>query len=189
MIVDSSTRRFTVAQETMFGGPRRPALPRLRLVADRVVDVETGEVLDLEAAIAELPWIRQRCPFMPHEYVVKPQAPRLAWAIVATWLDRHPASYLALWRGYQRPMRYLEHLDGRRYWRTGKQVQMVNRASSSEEPGRRVDQGAVPIAGWPGPPWVPAESTHLYFRTSDGKWWPKPDSGIAPCAACKGGPR
>ncbi len=61
-----------------------------------------------------------------------------------------PDSFLAYFRGYQRPNRYWEAPDGLRYWRTRFEL---NRCTlDSVEPPRRVDQGAKPIRDWVGPP-------------------------------------
>jgi len=63
---------------------------------------------------------------------------------------QHPDSYKAYFRGYQRPMQYLEvgsKPSDYRYWRSGgRGGWYVNRCRlASVEPPRRVDQGAKPI--------------------------------------------
>jgi hypothetical protein len=65
-------------------------------------------------------------------------------------IAKHPDSYLAYFRGYQRPNRYWD-FEGRRYWRTANGgprgiTHMLNRCLFSDaEPPRRVDQGAARV--------------------------------------------
>src|SRR4051794_10660406 len=160
-----------------------PASPRLHMVDGRVVD-EIGIVYDIATAIAEIPWVTAVMYPPPHEYVVRGRCPDLAWRVVATAIAHHRESYLAFFRGYQRPMRYWE-FEGRRYWRTASGggrgiVAMLNRARLEDsEPPRRVDAGAVPIRDWVGPPWdingsewpawypPDADGVHRYRRDLD----------------------
>lgn len=145
----------------MTRGEPATATTRPRLTVDaqgRVVDVETGDVHDLEEAIAATRWVTAVKYPPPHQYAVLGRTPMLAWDVIATVIRHHPASYLAYFRGYQRPNRYLD-LPGHRYWRTssggaGRRVtHMINRCTyDSAEPPRRIDAGAVPI-DWDGPPW------------------------------------
>lgn len=159
--------------------------PPLRLGLDeagRVVDMATGEIYDVDDAIAAIPWVTQTCPLMPHEYATQRACPGLSWPVIAAWVHG-PGSYLAFFRGYARPNRYRDHSDGHRYWRTSaRRTQMVNRCSMDFEPPRRVADGAVRLP-WVGPPWAPT-GADLYYRVA-GKWLPKPNSGLTPCAACR----
>jgi hypothetical protein len=133
---------------------------RLRLLIDdqqRVVDRDSGEVYDLTEAIERVPWVNEKMYPPPHQYVVLGRCPIDAWDILATAIAKRTDSYLAYFRGYRRPNRYLD-FKGRRYWRTsaankGGLTHMLNRAwfADAESP-RRVDQGAKPI-DWEGPPW------------------------------------
>jgi hypothetical protein len=132
---------------------------RLRLrVADGRVVSDTGEFYDLREAIEQVPWVKAKMYPPPHEYVVFGRCPTLPWEVVSCAIAKDPDSYLAYFRGYQRPMRYLD-FEGRRYWRTasrgaGGVTHMLNRCLFDDaEPPRRVDQGAVPIRDWVGPPW------------------------------------
>jgi hypothetical protein len=145
-------------------------------------------VLDgrLAEAISTMPWVRQFCPLMPHEYAVRSRSPAWAWdGLEAMVQATNPQSYLAYFRGYRRPNRYWEAPDGLRYWRTG---YMLNRcAPDSVEPLRRVDAGAGPILDWVGPPWAP-NGCGIYEQGPDDRWWPTADSigaGFQPCRACR----
>ena len=68
-------------------------------------------------AIEELPWVRQWCPFMPHEYAIRGKSPLDAWDLLDAMICLSPKSYRAFFRGYGRANRYWEAPDGRRYWR------------------------------------------------------------------------
>jgi hypothetical protein len=98
----------------------------------------------------------------PHQYVVVGELEGAALEACRTLeclIDTHPGAYLAYFRGYQHPTRYLE-AGGLRYWRSRLRGRwFLNRArlDSCESP-RRVDQGAKPIAPeeWgANPPWWP----------------------------------
>ena len=117
-----------------------------------------GEVFDIRDAIARIPWVSATMYPPPHQYVVRHRCPAIPWMVLATAISKHPTSYLAYFRGYAKPNRYLE-IDGYRYWQTsaggaGGLVLMLNRGTfESAEPPRRVDQGAKPAQNWIGPPW------------------------------------
>jgi hypothetical protein len=138
--------------------------------------------------------VTQLCPLMPHQYVVLGRCPVVSWDVLNSMIAQSPDSYLAYFRGYQRPTRYWDNReDGHRYWRTssrgswGGVTHMLNRARlDSTEPPRRVDEGARPIRPWIGP-WAP-NGSGLYDRL-DGRWWPRLDSGLDPCASCSHDPR
>lgn len=111
-----------------------------------------------EDAARRIRWIDPLpAPGMPkHQYVVLTRSPEGQLAdLILQAVQRHPAAYLAYFRGYRTPMRYLE-VGAHRYWRTAlNAVHMLNRCTlDSVEPPRRVDQGAQPI-DWEGPPWAP----------------------------------
>lgn len=110
-----------------------------------------------------------------HQYVVQARCPGDEWAVLDTAIATSPDSYLAYFRGYQWPMRYWE-FEGRRYWRTsnrerdGNVTHMLNRCLFEDaEPPRRVDQGAMPITDWQGPPWE--------LNGSEWPAWYVPDAG------------
>ena len=91
-----------------------------------------------------------------HQYVVfDHRDPPVAATVLLAAIRDHLDAYDAYFRGYQRPMRYLELPDGLRYWRTVLNgTHMLNRCTlDSVEPPRRVDQDAKQIA-WQGPPWA-----------------------------------
>jgi hypothetical protein len=49
----------------------------------------------LAAAISALPWVRQLCPLMPHEYAVHSRSPAWEWeTLEARVMPGNPASYL-----------------------------------------------------------------------------------------------
>lgn len=133
---------------------------RLRLRVDesgRVVD-DNGRIYDLEEAILATRWVTATKYPPPHQYAVLGRTPMEAWDVIATTIKGRADSYLAYFRGYWRPNRYLD-LPDHRYWRTssggagGRVTHMLNRCTyDSAEPPRRLDEGAEPIE-WDGPPW------------------------------------
>jgi hypothetical protein len=136
----------------------------------------SGRPYSLADAIDEIPWITAKMYPPPHQYVVFGRCPVEAWDVLATAIAKHPDSYLAYFRGYRRPMRYLD-FAGRRYWRTasggrGRVTHMLNRSSFEDaEPPRRVDEGATPAENWSGPPWEPD-------GTPWPNWWVPGEDGI-----------
>lgn len=142
-----------------------------------------GGDVDLAGVIGALPWVQQLCPLMPHEYAVLRDSPDWAWFALDATIRHSLQSYLAYFRGYQRPNRYWDGPDGLRYWRTRFEL---NRCTvDSVESPRRVDEGAQPIPDWVGPPYAP-NGANLYVRESDGKWWPRFEgTSLQPCRACR----
>ena len=142
--------------------PRRRAL---RIESDKVID-DSGVVHDVRLAIAEIPWVTAIKYEPNHQYITQGRCPVVPWEVLSTFVRHHPESYLAIFRGYKTPNRYMD-LDGRRYWMTssggrGGGVLMLNRCLFTDsEPPRRLDQGAKPRLDWSGPPWMP-----------DGSPWP-----------------
>lgn len=170
----------------MLRSDEAPRSPRYQVVDARTVRGPDGQDHDVLEAIATLPWVRQRCPQMPHEYVHRKKADPLAWAVLETMVKPvNPASYRAYFRGYQSPNRYWEAPDGLRYWSTGF---MLNRCEpDSVDALRRVDQGAKAIKDWDGPRFAPNHSD-VYERDSKGRWWPTAAAlagGYAACTSCK----
>ena len=146
---------------------------RYLLDGDNVVDPD-GTRHGIEWAIGQLPW-RDALPGggMPaHQYIVIGQATQPAADVLSCTIRDHPDSFDAYFRGYQRPMRYLE-LGDRRYWRTSLHgTHMLNRCTlDSVEPPRRVADGAGPIP-WVGPPWAPNGSPWPpgYVPVANGNW-------------------
>ncbi len=94
---------------------------------------------DVLEAIAVLPWVKQLCPLMPHEYAHQSKADRLAYRVVEHMLKAaNPDTYRAYFRGYQLPNRYWDAPDGQRYWLT---KMMINRCwPDSVEPLRLVER-------------------------------------------------
>ncbi len=137
--------------------------PVLRVENGQIVD-DDGQVYVLREAIEHIPWVTAKKYAPRHEYSILGRGPVLAWDVLACAIREHPDSYLGLFRGYLRAMRYLE-IDDRRYWRTssanpgGGLTSMLNRCLLTDvEPPRRVDQGAKPISDWQGPRWLPEGS-------------------------------
>jgi len=125
-------------------------------------------------AIDQLPW-RTALPGggMPvHQYIVIGSSTLPAADVLASAIRDHHASFDAYFRGYQRPMRYLE-LGDLRYWRTSLGgTHMVNRCTlDSVEPPRRVTDGAKPLP-WDGPPWAPNGSPWPpgYVEVGPNRW-------------------
>ena len=54
-----------------------------------------GQLYDVPAAIADLPWVRQLCPFTPHEYAILGKAREQAWFVAEAMIRLSPSSYRA----------------------------------------------------------------------------------------------
>jgi hypothetical protein len=162
----------------VIGGRQIRSIPRLagcdiRPVAayaqHLVMNLSIADQASLRLAINRLPWKDAVLYPPPHQYVVLEWCDPDAWDVLDTAIREQPDSFLAFFRGYQRPMRDWE-FEGRRYWRTsstayGPLTHMLNRcALDSVEPPRRVDDGAEPMP-WEGPPWMP-----------NGSPWPEDES-------------
>jgi hypothetical protein len=161
-------------------------VPKFIVVDSHTVRGNDGREYDVATAIEALPWVPQLCPQMPHEYAHLSKSPVRNYGVLAAMVGSgNPASYRAYFRGYERPGRYWDAPDGRRYWSTG---YMLNRCwPDSVEPLRRVDDGAKPITHWDGPPWAPPEAWDLY-QAEGQSWWPTAaalKSGYQPCKACR----
>jgi hypothetical protein len=156
--------------------------PRFDVLDARTVHGADGAEYDVLEAIDALPWVDQLCPLMPHQYAVLRKSPESAWFALDAMIRSSPDSFLAYFRGYEHPNRYWQGPDGLRYWRTRFEL---NRCTlDSVETPRRVDDGAVPIAGWVGPPHAP-NGAGLYSKESDGRWWPCFEgTGLQLCRAC-----
>lgn len=150
---------------------------RVKMRNGWIVD-DTDQIYDVGEAITAVPWITARQYPPPHQYVIFGRCPPLAWDVLACAVAKHPESYLAYFRGYQKPMRYWE-FEGYRYWRTasrnpsGKITHMLNRCGFDDvEPPRRVDQGAKPRLDWDGPPWLPERSPwpDWFVKGPDGRY-------------------
>jgi len=162
---------------------------RFEIADPRTVCDTDGREYDVLEAIAALPWVRQLCPLMPHEYAAMYKSDRTAFDVAATMVSsRNPDSYLAYFRGYPTPNRYWEAPDGLRYWRTRE----LNRCEpDSVEPLRRKDQGATPSKDWDGPRWAPS-GIGLYQVDEKGGWWPTQAAlagGFKPCKSCQRRPK
>jgi hypothetical protein len=68
--------------------------------------VEPGKVYDLHEAAERIPWITARQYPPPHQYAILERTPHPHWHVLNCAIQKHPDSYLAYFRGYQRPMRY-----------------------------------------------------------------------------------
>lgn len=146
---------------------------RFQLVGDNVVGPD-GNRYSFDWAIERLQW-RDALPGggMPaHQYVVINDESQAMADVLSRVIAAHPDSFDAYFRGYQKPMRYLE-LAGLRYWRTSLHgTQMLNRCTlDSVEPPRRVADGAGPLE-WDGPPWALNGSPWPpgYAEDEHGRW-------------------
>jgi hypothetical protein len=134
---------------------QRVKLNLLMNATNQVVNADTGQPYDLAGVICRLRWRKQGgereykplIHMPPHWYVVLGPDNESDFQVLSFAIRRHPDSYMAYFRGYQTPMRYLELGDGYRYWYTALHgAQMLNRCTlDSVEPPRRVDSGARPI--------------------------------------------
>jgi hypothetical protein len=119
------------------------------------------------AAISQLRWVRQLCPFMPHEYAILSTPPDQAWVVVEAMIRLSPRAYRAFFSGYQRPNRYWDAPDSRRYWRPRFEI---DRWDASDAEGlRRRDEGARAIKDWDGPRWAPSGAGY-YVEDPPGRW-------------------
>jgi hypothetical protein len=158
-------------------------------VDERTLRGDDGASYDVLDAIGHLPWVRQLCPFMPHEYAILRNSPEQAWYVVEGMIRLSPNAYRAFFRGYQSANRYWEAPDGQRYWRS--RFELDRWDASHAEGLRRRDQGAHAIKDWDGPRWAPKGSGY-YVEGSPGRWWPTSKffaDGYLPCRACQRRPR
>ena len=72
------------------------------------------DAVDVVEAIRSLSWVDQLCPLMRHQYAVLRKSPAWAWYALDAMIRDSPDSYLAYFRGYQRPNRYWDGHDGLR---------------------------------------------------------------------------
>ena len=63
------------------------------------------DAVDVVEAIRALCWVDQLCPLMRHQYAVLRKSPAWAWYALDAMIRDSPDSYLAYFRGYQRPNR------------------------------------------------------------------------------------
>jgi len=83
---------------------------RFEIAGPRTVRDTDGREYDVLQAIAALPWVRQLCPLMSHEYAAMYKSDRTAFDVAATMVSsRNPGTYLAYFRGYRTPNRYWTH--------------------------------------------------------------------------------
>jgi hypothetical protein len=158
---------------------------RFEYVDERTLRGADSGLHDVLDAVAELPWVRQWCPFMPHEYAILGKSPEQSWYVVEAMIRLSPSAYRAFFRGYQSANRYWEAPDGRRYWRSRFEIDRWDAADRSGL--RRRDEGARAVKDWDGPPWAP-NGSGLYERDAGGGWWPTKaalDAGYLPCASCQ----
>ena len=91
-------------------------MTRFDLVDEHTLVSADGTQHDVFEAIAVLPWVKQLCPLMPHEYAHQSKADLLAYGVVEHMLKAaNPDTYRAYFRGYPTPNRYWDAPDGQRY--------------------------------------------------------------------------
>lgn len=161
------------------------AAGQFEYVDERTLSGADGTQFDVLDAVQQLPWVRQLCPFMPHEYAILRKSPEQDWYVVEAMIRLSPTSYRAFFRGYPSTNRYWEAPDGRRYWRSRFEL---DRSDASDTEGlRRRDEGVHAIKDWDGPRWAP-NGAGYYVPSADGKWWPSTKffaEGYEPCRACR----
>jgi len=92
-------------------------MARVEIVDEHTVVVADGRRHDALEAIAELPWVGQLCPLMPHQYAHLSKSDPLTYRVVQHMLKAaNPQTFRAYFRGYRSPNRYWEAPDGQRYW-------------------------------------------------------------------------
>ena len=99
----------------------------------KVVD-DAGNIYDVHEAAERIPWVTARQYPPPHQYVILNRCPKIDWEVLNCAISKHPDSYQAYFRGYQKPMRYWE-FEGRRYWRSARALRMVRRLTCSTDAG------------------------------------------------------
>lgn len=148
-----------------------------------------GGTYSVAEAVGELPWTRQWCPFMPHEYSILGKSPEQAWYVLEAMIRLSPRAYRAFFRGYQSANKYWEAPDGRRYWRSKFEI---DRWDSADTEGlRRRDEGAHAIKDWDGPRWAPNGAGYYLPQPGTTRWWPSPKffaEGLEPCRWCSRAP-
>jgi hypothetical protein len=142
-------------------------------VSEMELDPETGVVIvrwSLDEVVERIPWVLnpqlEEWSMPVHKYVVYRKCPVDLFVTLLFAVRTHPKSYMAYFRGYQTPTRYLE-FGGNRYWESwGGSTQMLNTCTpDSVEPPRRVDQGARPI---------PPEEWRARRYNKQGSGWQRP---------------
>lgn len=157
-------------------------------VDERTLRGDDGVTYDVLDAIEQLPWVRQLCPFMPHEYAILRKSPEQAWYVVEAMTRLSPNTYRAFFRGYQSTNRYWPAPDGQRYWRFRFELDRWDAADTTDL--RRKDEGAHAIKDWHGPRWAPNGGG--YYEGSPGKWRPSAKffaEGYQPCKMCQRRPK
>ena len=157
----------------------------LAYVDEQTLSGPKGKTYSVLEAIDQLPWVRQWCPFMPHEYSILGKSPEQAWYVLESMIRLSPKSYRAFFRGYQSANKYWEAPDGRRYWRGRFEIDRWDAADTTGL--HRRDEGAHAIKDWNGPPHAP-NGAGYYVRGSDGKWWPSEKffaDGFEACRGCR----
>lgn len=165
-----------------------PPAKQFQYVDDRTLRDADGATFDVLDAVQHLPWVRQLCPFMPHEYAILGKSPEHAWYVVEAMIRLSPTSYRAFFRGYHSANRYWAAPDGHRYWRG--RFELDRWHAADDEGLRRRNEGAHAIKDWDGPPWA-ANGAGYYVQSSNGKWWPSAKffaEGYEPCRACSNPP-
>jgi hypothetical protein len=154
-------------------------------VDEHTLRASDGSLHDVMAAIDDLPWTRQWCPFMPHEYAIRGKSPLDAWNLLDAMIRLSPKSYRAFFRGYEQANRYWEAPDGRRYWRS---FYEIDRWDALDTEGlRRVDDGAHRTKDWDGPRWAPNGAGYYLPQPGTKRWWPSAKffaEGYEACRAC-----
>ncbi|MCZ7537521.1 MAG: hypothetical protein M5T61_17525 [Acidimicrobiia bacterium] len=64
-------------------------------VDERTIRDRGGIEHDVLEAVDQLPWVRQLCPFMPHEYAILSRSAEQPWYVVEAMIRLSPASYRA----------------------------------------------------------------------------------------------
>ena len=158
-------------------------------IDERTLRGDDGIAYDVLDAIEQLPWVRQLCPFMPHEYAIRSSSPEQAWYVVEAMTRLSPNTYRAFFRGYPSTNLYWPAPDGRRYWRSRFEIDRWDAADTTDL--RLKDEGAHAIKDWDGPRWAPNGGGY-YVEASPGRWWPSRkffDEGYEPCKWCQRRPK
>ena len=148
---------------------------RFEIIDSGTVRDENGREYDVLAAIGALPWVRQLCPQMPHEYrqcrtsrthsstrcsrrwsgpaIPRATGPTSADTRARCATGRHPTACA-----------------------TGRPASCSIAASATVSSHLAVSTRVPgPSRSWDGPPWAP-NGSGIYQRDSKGRWWPSDGS-------------
>ena len=156
-----------------------------KYVDERTLRGADGTLHDVLGAIDELPWTRQWCPFMPHEYAILRRSPEQAWYLLEAMIALSPSAIGRSSAAISQPTGtgklLMEDAIGAPDSRSTAGMPLTRPISDAETKARTPSRTGTVRTGRPT---VPATT----FTPLDGKWWPSPKffaEGYDPCRACR----